>query len=131
MTISLLLVLVPAVAGCEPRLLPSRGMTVDVAVAETQFDEVVSVVVTFLRENSFTAVGGDGYEVLSGRSLVISYERPNEYQIAIGLAEVKTIEIRMNSRAERWDDDANAVFDGLAETLESRWPGAVKKQPSP
>jgi hypothetical protein len=119
------------VAACEPRVLPSRGLEVDLSVAETTPVEVAAIADEVFLANGFSVLGKGGYEELTNQHLTMSYSHPRGTLGSVGLNNDEFVPIRINVRTERWNEEANDLFEQLALTLESHWPGSVQKEPIP
>lgn len=130
-SIFLLAMLFTLVAACKPRILPSRGLEVDLSIAKTTSAEVAGIADEFFQANGFSTLGKGGYEELTNKRLVLGYSHTNGIRAHVGLDHDKSVPIRINVRSEYWNPEANNLFEQLALTLESHWPGSVQKEPIP
>ena len=126
-----LAILFSLVAACEGRILPSRAMVVDLSVTEANREEVAALADGFFRARGFVLSGRDGYEVLTDQHLSNRYSHPGGIGASVSWRNDEEVYIRINTEADRWNSEANDLFERLASRLDAQWPDAVQKERIP
>lgn len=128
----LIVILGSSIIGCESRVLPSRGLIIDLEAAGVDNHDVTTSIIDFLQINKFSLVNTkDGYEELSRSSTLLEYKDGEETRISIDLNNAQEVYVRMNVRTKQWNEEADVLFEKLVTALEVHWPNAVRKEPAP
>lgn len=104
-------------------------MTVDLELAKSTHTDVTKFTANFLTEHKFVYAGKGGYDAIRNTNTVLDLSGPNGLVASIGSDRKGGILVSLDQDRPAFTLDAQQIFDEMASTLESKWPGAVVRQP--
>jgi hypothetical protein len=129
--VSVATVMAIVLGGCWGKPWPSRGLTVDLKLANASYAEVVKGVDEFLIAQKFRSAGKGGYDAINNTSIILDYEGPDRLFVSVGpdgtrdLSRVEKVFISFNQDQGSFSSQSNQFFEAMVSTLESRWPRSV------